>query len=510
MTRDPAKIDPYRELFEKSSDAILIIEGDKFVDCNEATVEMLRCKNKAEVLRTHPSELSPPFQPDGRNSYEKANEMISIAFEKGSNRFEWDHMRVDGDVFPVEVLLTAVKEEGRNVLHVVWRDITERKRLEENLRHSQKLEAIGKLAGGIAHDFNNLLVSVMGYTDLLTRRLKGDSKSIDYVSKIQEAGDRAAALVKQLLAFARKQPHSITVVDICESVETIMALIAPIVGEEINLTCESIDGPIHVEMDKGHLEQAVMNLVTNSRDAMPLGGDLMVRTKRCQLPDDHPDLTDLKHGEFVEFSVTDTGRGMSQDVMNHSFEPFFTTKEMGSGTGLGLSTVFGIAKQYGGTATLKSVEGKGTTVCVLLPESAKRPSIVGKHHVHAELPRGTETVLVAEDDPSVFALVTSTLKEAGYNVRATQNGADAYRMLMKDSKVDLFLSDVIMPGMRGPDVVRELRREGKDIPVLFISSYSDDTLDDLTTSNDGVSFLAKPFSTSKLLHRVRNAIDEEI
>ncbi len=507
MTTEKPAIDPYRELFEKSSDAILIIEGDKFVDCNQATVDMLRYENRGEVLRTHPSELSPPTQPDGRDSYEKANEMIAIAFENGSHRFEWDHRRSDGDVFPVEVLLTAVKEEGREVLHVVWRDITDRRRLEENLRHSQKLEAVGKLAGGIAHDFNNLLVAVMGYSDLLTRRLANDPTGLAHVLKIQDAGQRAATLVKQLLAFARKQPHSIGVVDVGEAVSTVVGLISPIVGEETTVTCSAPRAPARIEADKGHVEQAVMNLVTNSHDAMPRGGTLDIITERRRIPEDCPDLTDLKPGAYVEIRVSDTGRGMPPDVMERSFEPFFTTKEMGRGTGLGLSTVFGIATQYGGTASIESEEGVGTTVRVLLPETHKAPRMEDGITISSEPPRGAESILVAEDDPAVYTFVTTILTEAGYRVRATRSGTEALQILLEENHIDLLLSDVIMPGMRGPDVVRELRKKDRCPQVLFISGYSDDTLEDIRHDKETVWFLAKPFSATELLEQVRRALN---
>lgn len=503
-------IDPYKELFEKSSDAILIIEGDQFVDCNQATVEMLRYENKGQVLRTHPSELSPPFQPDGRSSFEKANEMISIAFERGSHRFEWDHKRADGEVFPVEVLLTALKERGRRVLHVVWRDITERKRLEQNLLHSQKLEAVGKLAGGIAHDFNNLLVGVMGYSDLLAHYLHDNPKALEFVSRIKEAGDRAAALVKQLLAFARKQPHSITVVNVGDAVKTVLDLAAPIVGEEIRVTFEEPTTPMCVEADRGHLEQAVMNLIANSRDAMPRGGDIRVALRRCQIPDDDPTLVRLSPGPFVEISVADTGKGMSAQVANRSFEPFFTTKEMGRGTGLGLSTVFGIATQYGGTATIETEEGSGTKVRIILPETQKRPRKETPLPESDIFTGGSETILVAEDDPVVYTFVTSVLEDAGYRVFAAQNGKDALQLLERKTAIDLLLSDVIMPGMRGPEVVRRLTSQGRRLRVLFISGYSDDELHDLAYGIQGISLLAKPFSATELLIHVRKALDADL
>jgi len=215
-TQDPA--DRYRALFENSADAILIIEDDTFVDCNAAAVEMLRCRDKAAVRQTHPSELSPEIQPDGRRSFEKANEMMAIALERGSHRFEWEHLRADGEVFPVEVLLTAVPRDGGHALHTVWRDITDRKRLENELRHAHKMEAVGQLAGGIAHDFNNQLVGILGYAELLASQLQDRPDLLEHVLQIDRAGTRAASLVRQLLVFSHKEVSQPVVVDLSPGV----------------------------------------------------------------------------------------------------------------------------------------------------------------------------------------------------------------------------------------------------------------------------------------------------
>ena len=275
--------DPYRELFERSADAILIIEGETFIDCNDATVKMLRYSRKEDVLKTHPSELSPPFQPDGRPSFEKANEMIAIAFERGSHRFEWDHKRADGEVFPVEVLLTAVQERGRRVLHVVWRDITERKELEEKLRQAQKMEAIGKLAGGIAHDFNNLLVALLGHSQLLADLLRGQEQAGEHLHEIRRAGERAADLVRQLLAFGRKQELRPAALDLNHLVLDLRKLLERLIGEDVRLETSTAEGTVAVRADRGQLEQVLLNLAANARDAMPDGGALTIETERVQL-----------------------------------------------------------------------------------------------------------------------------------------------------------------------------------------------------------------------------------
>ena len=337
---DDGTVDPYRELFERSADAILIIEGETFVDCNDAAVEMLRYSSKEEVLQTHPSELSPPFQPDGRPSFEKANEIIAFAFEKGSQRFEWDHLRADGEVFPVEVLLTAVGEADRRTLHVVWRDITERKLLEAKLRQSQKMEAIGKLTGGIAHDFNNLLVVLLGHSDLLAQKLAGRPDELEHVEVIRSAGERAADLVRQLLAFGRKQQLLPTVVDLNELVDSTRKLLDRLIGEDVTLVTRGGERPVPVVADRSQLEQVLLNLAANARDAMPGGGELRLETSVVRVTDrDAARGAAVSAGEYGRILVADSGVGMEPYVAAKAFDPFFTTKEAGRGSGLGLSLI---------------------------------------------------------------------------------------------------------------------------------------------------------------------------
>jgi PAS domain S-box-containing protein len=270
----------YRELFERSADANLIIDGDTFVDCNEATVKMLRYADREELLQTHPSELSPEFQPDGRISYEKANEMMAKAFAKGSHRFEWNHQRADGEVFPVEVLLTSVPYGDRHVLHTAWREITDRKRLEEELRHAQKMEAVGKLAGGIAHDFNNILVAIMGYAEILRDGLLDRPELVEDAEEIIRASEKAATLTAQLLAFSRKQDLKPEVIDLDIVVGHLTGMIRRLIGEDIEMVLNSAGVPLPVKVDPGQLEQVILNVVANARDAMIDGGTLTIKTTR--------------------------------------------------------------------------------------------------------------------------------------------------------------------------------------------------------------------------------------
>ncbi len=490
--------DPYRELFEGSAHAILIIDGDTFVDCNQSAVDMLRYGSKAEVLRTHPSDLSPPRQPDGRASFEKANEMIGLAFARGSHRFEWDHQRADGTVFPVEVLLTVVpRSDGHQILHTVWRDITARRRLEEELRQAQMMEAIGKLAGGIAHDFNNLLVSIIGHADLLRDRLR-EPQDIDAVDQIIHSGELAADLVRQLMAFSRKQELRPRVVDLFCAVTALERLLSRVLGEEVGVELVGPEEPVRVLIDPVQLEQVVVNLATNARDAMEGGGTITLTVSRTR----HPPET-LPRGSYGVLDVSDTGPGMAPEVARRAFEPFFTTKPEGQGTGLGLATVYGIAQQAGGLAMV--VPGEvGTTIRVVLPETFA-PETATPVPMRRDRSGGHETILLVEDEETVADLVSLVLRRAGYRVLVAEGAEAAMALWGGHDGIDLLLTDVVMPKMGGPALVSALAANGPVPRVLYMSGYTADRL--AGVAPDDVDLLAKPFTGPELLARVRRALE---
>jgi PAS domain S-box-containing protein len=516
-TPDPARpvlstsgMDAYRELFEHSADAILIIEGETFIDCNDATVKMLRHARKADVLSTHPSQLSPPTQPDGRDSYEKANEMIALAFEQGSHRFEWDHLRADGDVFPVEVLLTAIQEPGRRVLHVVWRDISERKALEEQLRHAQKMEAIGRLAGGIAHDFNNLLVVIQGYADLIASRQDGETVTTRHLAQIQQASDRAAELVRQLLAFGRKQPVRPRVVDLNEVLRENLALLKPLVGDQVKLDLELCEQPLHIRSDPGQLEQILMNLTANARDAMPDGGHCCIETRPVKLTGSHIGTSRaLAPGPYALLALSDSGVGMDPSTAAMAFEPFFTTKQVGEGSGLGLATVYGIVQQGDGAVELISTPGLGTTVKVYLPMTGDDLDGLDQDLSPAALHGRGETILVVEDEQAVSRIVVSSLKSLGYETILATNGREALDLHRRHQDViDLILSDVMMPHMTGPEFIAELAKAGHDPAVLFMSGYTNNALAHVSSLPREVDLLEKPFRRDVLAQHVARALEQ--
>ena len=501
--------DSYRALFERSADAILIIEGDTFIDCNQATVDMLRYASKDELFRRHPSELSPQFQRDGRDSFEKANEMIKTAFRNGSHRFEWDHVRADGEVFPVEVLLTAVPHGAEPILHVVWRDITERKHLEAQLRQALKMEAVGKLAGGIAHDFNNLLVAIMGNAELLEEGLVGE-KQAELLGEIREAAGRASELTMQLLAYSRLQILQPRVLDLNEIVTNMNGLLSRLIGKHIEMRTRLADKALPVKVDPGQIEQVLVNLITNARDAMPKGGAVTIETSVVELDEASIGIRgELRAGCYARLTVSDTGIGMSASVRRLAFDPFFTTKRVGEGTGLGLSTVYGIVKQSHGEVTLTSEPLVGTAASVLLPVSDGEPQDLRPPLDMGPEPKGgSETILVAEDEPTVAHLIAKVLRSRGYHVLNAASGADSLvTYLSHTGKIDLLVSDVIMPEMSGPDMVEALRAAGHTPPVLFVSGYTRHALERMTALDADLELLQKPFTVHALLHRVRDLLD---
>jgi len=501
----------YREIFERSADAILIIDDDTFVDCNQATVDMLGYGDKEELLRSHPSQLSPEKQPDGRSSFEKANEMIATAFERGSHRFEWYHQRADDSVFPVEVLLTPLAREGRPLLHTVWRDITERKHLELELRQAQKMEAMGKLTGGIAHDFNNLLVAVLGYAELLSLELPEESPLLEYAEQISLAGNRAASLVAQLLAFSRKQMLQPRVLDLHVVLRNLEKMLVPLLGEDIQFVQHFHSEPLLIKADEGQLEQVVVNLASNARDAMVEGGILVLETHRVCIDGQRAgEKTNLEHGNYAVLSVADTGEGIPTDHLVRIFDPFFTTRDMEQGTGLGLSTVHGIVKQSGGDITVRSEVGKGTIFKIYIPLTDEQPV------PEAEAPRAeektdrraTEVVLLVEDEAGVSRLVENVLGRAGYQVFVATNGVEALELVEAlDLKPNLLLTDVIMPRMGGPELARRLQEKMPDLKVLFSSGYTDSALINRGALENGVELIQKPFVPRVLLKRMRKVLE---
>jgi signal transduction histidine kinase len=387
---------------------------------------------------------------------------------------------------------------------VLTDEISERRRVEQalresqaQLRQSQKLEAIGTLAGGIAHDFNNLITVITGYTQLALMRTAAGTPEAADLRQVVDASDRAANLTHQLLAFSRKQVLQPSVLDLGAVVDGIAPMLQRIIGEHIELHIESAGPLARVRADRGQLEQVLLNLAVNARDAMPSGGRLTIATRNLSLP---------HRPNAVELAVTDTGLGMSDDVRERAFEPFFTTKEPGKGTGLGLSTVYGIVNQSGGTVAVDSAQGRGTTFNIVLPASEMMAGIETQPVDEGELPRGTETILIVEDATDVRILARRSLEERGYTVLVARDAEEAME-IANARRVDLLLTDIVMPRTSGPQLVARYAAMRERPLVVYMSGYADDALSQYEL-DPNVVFVRKPFTPATLSRVVRAAIDK--
>jgi len=386
----------------------------------------------------------------------------------------------------------------------------ERTKLEEQVRQSQKMESVGRLAGGVAHDFNNLLTAIKGYGEFLREAIpEGDPKRDD-VGEILAAADRAASLTQQLLAFSRRQILNPQVMDINGAVGGSMKMLKRLIGEDVTLETHLAPHPCLVKADAGQIDQILLNLAVNARDAMPTGGTLIVSTKVVEMPQDFfKNKAGLRTGPLILLRVSDTGSGIPEEVKAHVFEPFFTTKEKGRGTGLGLSTVYGIVKQSGGDIELESALGLGTTFWIYLPQAdAAAMDKDAEKEDHAVSLRGTETVLLIDDEDIVRRLGERALRSSGYTVLAAANGLDARKAIERHGKaVDLVITDVVMPGMSGRDIAREIAGKLMSRRTLYISGYTDDAIIRHGVLETGLAFLYKPFRPASFLRKVREVLD---
>jgi PAS domain S-box-containing protein len=417
---------------------------------------------------------------------------------------------VDGSRRQVEFLAMPVRDGGESIeYHVaLGRDVTDERELRSRLEQAQKMEAVGQLAGGLAHDFNNLLTAVSGYAQLVHTSLREEDPSRDDVAEIMKASDRAAGLTRQLLAFSRKQVLQPRVLDLAAVIRDVERLLARLLGEDIALV--TVLGPDvgHVRADPGHLEQVLVNLAVNARDAMAASGTLTIEATNAVLDDSfvasHPGSF---AGPAVRLSVTDTGSGMDEATRARVFEPFFTTKEQGRGTGLGLSTVYGIVKQSGGYVMVESQPGRGSTFTVFLPTASGPVEHANPLAATSHRPvQATGTVLVVEDDPAVRALIVTTLSRQGFRVMEAPDPETALRRVTVENPVDLLISDVVMPGMQGPALSAMLTQMLPTMRTLFVSGYPREALGPGNVVDPSVAFLGKPFTPDELSRRVRQLL----
>jgi PAS domain S-box-containing protein len=494
----------YRSLVQSSVYGIYrsSLEG-RFLDVNPALITMLGYGSPEEVLLLDPEKqvfANPEEHTRLNDEFRRSGRLDGI-------EVKW--RRKDGGTITVRISGRAVSsaDEPADVLEAIAEDVTDRRALEDQFRQAQKMEAVGRLAGGVAHDFNNLLMVVSGYAEVMLSKLEPEHPLRDKAQAIQQASDRATTLTRQLLAFSRKQLLELKVVDVNAIVSDMERLLRPLIGENVELVTKLAPEAGYTRADSGQLEQVLMNLVVNAKDAMPSGGKLTIETQNTSVDEHHRRGQNfINPGLYVMLSVSDTGMGMDKETQSRIFEPFFTTKEKGKGTGLGLSTVYGIVKQSGGYVMVHSEEGHGSTFHIYLPRTE---GTAEKHAAPA--PRaaagGTETILLVEDEESVRQLVRDTLQLKGYSVIEADNGEAGLAAAAKQKgKIDLVITDVVMPGMGGRELAAQLTKVRPETKVLYLSGYTEDAILSDGTIEKGTAFLQKPFTLQNLSRKVRELL----
>jgi PAS domain S-box-containing protein len=418
--------------------------------------------------------------------------------------------RGDGTTFPIEYVATPVHDvRGRSGAILAFRDISERKGLEEQLRQAQKMDAIGQLAGGVAHDFNNLLTVISGYGELLAQELKSSEPERSYLAEITKAGERATSLTQQLLAFSRRQVLTPELLDLSLVVSDTESMLRRLIGEDIELVVVLRSSVGRVRVDRGQIQQVLLNLAINARDAMPKGGRLTVEVTSTLVDEAYARThLSLSPGQYAVLIVSDTGCGMDAATRARIFEPFFTTKPPGVGTGLGLSTVYGIVKQSGGDIWVYSEPDRGSTFKVYLPRVLDTAAVDDMSAVLVEAPRGTETILLAEDEEQLRTLAAMMLRQAGYTVLEARRGEEALQLAEQHAgRIHLLLTDVVMPGMSGRELAERLAATYPRLRVLYMSGYTDDAMVRHDVQAESVRLLHKPFSSVALADAVRAVLD---
>jgi two-component system, cell cycle sensor histidine kinase and response regulator CckA len=503
----------YRSLFNSLRDAILVTDTQRAIlDCNPAFVDLFGYP--AEEIRSQKSLML--------YENEEGHGGLCAALKKysGNSNFLYkvSFKKKSGDIFPGEVnVFNLYDDEGTLAGYIgVIRDLTERrqaedtrKKLEDQLRQAQKMESVGRLAGGVAHDFNNMLSIILGYGEMVLEALPKDHPHQQALDNMVQAGHRAKDLTRQLLAFSRKQILEMRTVNLNAVTTGFQTLLRRVIGEDVELVLELASTPLLIKADAGQLEQVLMNLAVNARDAMPDGGTLTIETTGVELDDAYAETRpDVKSGTYAMICVSDTGFGMDRETLDRIFEPFFTTKDKDKGTGLGLATSYGIIKQHDGHIWVYSEPGQGTVFKIYLPRVAEEPFPDLRPGVKTVAPiTGTATVLVVEDDPSVRKLACTILTHNGYRVIESVDAADAVDLAGKSKNpIDLVLSDVIMPGINGPEVCRRICEHHPGARVLYMSGYTNNVITHGGMLAPGVQFVQKPFGVRTLIEKVREVL----
>jgi two-component system cell cycle sensor histidine kinase/response regulator CckA len=495
----------YRTLFEESKDTIFISDpARRIIDINQAGIELFGytkeelCSLDLEKLYCNREDREVLWQKLYRSGF--------------VSDFEVEMKRKDGEKIIVHLSMSVIKDDAGHIsgYQGIIRDVTERKRLERQLLQSQKMESVGILAGGVAHDFNNLLTAISGYGQILLESIPEDDElSQESITNVLKAADRAAELTRGLLAFSRKQVISPKPVHIDTLISDTVKLIQRIIGEDIEFSTNFLDKNLLVKADPGQIEQVLMNLATNARDAMAHGGHLFISTRQVVVEDGSEKLYDLPSpGKYALISVTDTGTGIDEKTLESIFEPFFTTKEVGKGTGLGLSIVHGIIKQHNGSVLAGSEPGKGTTFDIYLP-LVKGHAVKEELKISARHTGGMENLLVVEDDETVRMFMKRILERAGYKVIIAGNGQEAVERFREHDDISLVLSDLVMPRKNGREMLDEIKKIKPGIKAVFISGYAADVMHSKGILEKDIDFMTKPFLKADLLRKIRDMLDKD-
>lgn len=495
----------YRVLVENAHDIIYEhdLEG-KYTSINKAG-EQITGYTLAETLKL---DITDTVTPEDLN---KARQMIQAKLAgEVITAYDLEIIAKDGRSIPVEVNTSLVFQDGIPIgVQGIARDVTERKQLEEQLRQSQKMEAIGQLAGGVAHDFNNLLTVIGGYSSILMVKLPPQSPFRASVEEIKKASDRASSLTRQLLAFSRKQILQPKILDLNTVVSNLDKMLRRLIGEDVDLLAITDPNLDKVKADPGQIEQVLMNLAVNARDAMPDGGKLTIETSNAVLSNDYARLHGIPSGPYIMLAVSDTGCGMEAATRQRIFEPFFTTKEAGKGTGLGLATLYGIVKQSGGNVWVYSELGHGTTFKIYFPR-AQEFSDHGELTGTKSSPHGTETVLLVEDEDQVRTILKQILENQGYHVLSASHGEQALAISQEPGDIQLMITDVVMPQMSGRELAERIVSARPTLRVLFMSGYTDDAIVRHGLLDEKLNFIQKPFDSATVARKVRDVLDSHV
>jgi PAS domain S-box-containing protein len=505
----------YRTIAETATDSIITIdEAGQIVFANSSTEKIFGYSTE-ELIGKPITMLIPEHLYEAHN--QGFNNYLTTEIRRTLwNALDFTGLHKSGLEIPIEVSFGETAKGGKRYFTGIIRDITERKQAEqalheseERLRQAQKLEAIGRLAGGIAHDFNNILTSIIGYSDISLRRIPKNDPLCRNLEEIRKAADRAANLTHQLLAYSRKQILQPSFLDLNEIIVDLEKMLHRLIGEDVMLDIRLVGHLGTIKADKGQIEQVLMNLVVNARDAMPKGGEVSIRTANVEIHEPINFKTfSIPPDKYVLLQVSDTGHGMSEEVKAQLFEPFFTTKEVGKGTGLGLATVYGIIKQSGGYITVDSETDKGTTFNIYFPLSDKEKKAFEIDSVSTEPKRGVETILLAEDDESVRKMTQEILESAGYKVLVSTDCDDAMDICKcYENPIHLLLTDVVMPKLNGRELAERLLLMRPRMKVLYMSGYTNEEIVSHGVSDKGVALIQKPYTINALARKVRELLD---